>query len=158
MDSESFLNLFPTGKVDLTQANLNCDQRKWIIEEMEKPEVTSNSVAQQLGLKPSYIRKILSRHRSGCIQRNKSGRPRAIDEISHSNIVKLVADNGPIEVEELKKILDYEYERSFSRAYPSQNLAELGNKRKLVRIPFNTQKRYLVEFANMIENSDDGSK
>ena len=145
---------FSPCKINLRENPLTIVQKHWIVQEMTKPGVTSNDLANRLGLKANSLRKIRNRLAKGHSPRDRPGRPRAIDKISTLKIAEFVGDRIEIEIGQQIQVLHEEYRNSYRRTYPIKYL-EVSYKEKAVKMPPRTRGRYLSVFYNLGQEERD---
>ena len=132
---------FPPGDVNLEEHPATAIQKRWIIQQMERTNETSYSLARKLNCKSGYIRKLMFRERKNRQYqfRDEAGRPKALDDQSETAILtNLQKRAGELSTADAITLLNQEYQATLTRKDPDS---------KVKKMPARTRKRYLEKLC-----------
>ena len=137
--------LNPLAGFDFRVAKPSLQQKEWMVKMIVQNSETAASIARNYHFNRKYLHKMVRRTLRGIPVRFQRGRPRVIDEQSHSVISASVDDNICVTLLELNQSIGEEFKATHDRRY--ENISGgIDADGSAVKISRRSLKRYIHRF------------
>ena len=144
---------FPAEDPDFKIDPPSSSQRLWLAKEIHEGRLNGPDLAKRFNSTSHFMRVLKYKYQKGLGFNGSGGRPRALDDVSITNLRHLLAPEVDGDNEDLRSELNAEYSKTFSRRRPKRHL-ELQEAGKLRVMPRRTRKRYLRQL--FLDGGQDG--
>jgi transposase len=128
--------------IDFSLVHPSLDQKLWMIDRVTTGAEKVGKIAKRYNFNAKHLQMLVARKRQGKTINARSGRPRVLDEQSHSAITVAIENSTCSSIDTLKFHIKDEFQATFTRQYPLKAELLLQEERE-VHISRRSIKRYI---------------